>query len=287
MNIKINRAIILLFCTFSILSCSSNNNTPTPNSENYISSQKSILKNIAIKFPDYAHNTDIHKAVNFELGIGVLQDFNQSKKLYSALAKKGNLMAMVKMGEYYELGLGGEKNLDLAKNYYLQAANKNYSPAMNNLGLYNHIGSKKARNIKVAEYWYKKASDKGDTFSIINLAELEISKGNNVRNYHLTNQLHQSVLKYKIPRSLSRLGYNLRKGLGVKKNIKRGKKLSTKSYYWNSYCGDIRSDARRNSNIKGRKAIERTIYLYRYYTEICDFSAASYIKLYSTRIDNK
>lgn len=280
----------LLISTFCLLivSCA-HNQIASP--ENLVAQRanKFILSNMEIKFPDYAENTkELKNAMNLELGIDGPQSFEGARRVYLALAKEGNLLATVKLGEYFELGLGGKRDLELAREYYLAAASKDYHPAMNNLGLLLHVGPQESRDFDRAKYWYLKAAQRGDVFAFVNLSDLYQKLSTRTKKYDRERTLlSQLVINREIPRSLYTLGLNLTYGTGVDQDIETGERLLKKSRYWNNKCGDIKSEARRYSNIDSTQALESAVFYHRYYAEICDLQATTYLKLYVKFLNSK
>jgi TPR repeat protein len=87
--------------------------------------------------------------------------YAQSRRLFQALAEKGDTRAQFMMGTIYEQGLGVPKDLAAAARWYRRAADGGNASAQYNLGIFYQFGKGVPKDAKEAVRWLLKAADQG------------------------------------------------------------------------------------------------------------------------------
>lgn len=109
----------------------------------------------------------------YYFGIGVTQDYTQSRILFTQSAEQGNAIAQYRLGYILEEGLAGAKEPLKALEWYRKSAEQG-----NAIGQYYlaEIYIRRAEGIpynrEQAIYWYTKSAEQGDTDAQVNLGAL-------------------------------------------------------------------------------------------------------------------
>jgi TPR repeat protein len=82
----------------------------------------------------------------YELGIGVVSDFDESDRWFSLAAANGNAEAQCKVAEFYRDGLAGVRDYVTAAQWYYKAAIQGNAEAQFELGLY-FSGGRRERSL--------------------------------------------------------------------------------------------------------------------------------------------
>lgn len=105
--------------------------------------------------------------LHYQSGKGVPSDswaasvwFGKALGKWEALAKKGNLDAKLRLGEFYD----NQKDYQQALLWYKKAADMGSVTADLQIALHYRLGWGVPANDKVAFFWYKKAAEKGDGY---------------------------------------------------------------------------------------------------------------------------
>ncbi len=113
--------------------------------------------------------------------------YDEAKKMWEELAKKGNTTALINLANLFEQGNGVKKDRIEALKYIKKAAKLNDERAQYELGIEYEKGIYLKRDLNKAEYWLKKAA-KNDS-SQAQLAYgimLATSKGKGIENISST-----------------------------------------------------------------------------------------------------
>jgi hypothetical protein len=87
--------------------------------------------------------------------------YAQSRRLFQALAEKGDTRAQFMMGTIYEQGLGVPKDLPSAARWYRLAAEGGSASAQYNLGIFYQFGKSVPQDPAEAARWLHMAADQG------------------------------------------------------------------------------------------------------------------------------
>lgn len=121
------------------------------------------LENISLtELKSRANRNDVEAIAElgrrYSAGIGVLQDIDKAKKLYSKAANSGDPTAQNELAGAYDYGLFGEENPQQAVYWYRNAAELGFAPAQYNIGHMLQYGRGVERNLSEALSFYKKAA---------------------------------------------------------------------------------------------------------------------------------
>lgn len=102
-------------------------------------------------------------------GNGVVQDYKQALKWYTAAAEQGHAMAQGDLAYMYDVGNGVVQDYRQALKWYTKAAEQGYAMAQNNLGIMYKEGQGVAQDYRQALYWYSKSAEQGYALAQYNL----------------------------------------------------------------------------------------------------------------------
>ena len=109
------------------------------------------------------------KAVSYEDGEGVPQDYQKAVALYEELAELGRPDAQYNLGVMYELGKGVPQDYSKALHWYNKAAENGNVDAQFDLGFMYFDGEDILQDYQKALYWWEKAAENGDAWAQFNL----------------------------------------------------------------------------------------------------------------------
>jgi len=158
--------------------------------------------------------------------------YDNARKIWQALAERGNAEASFNLGVLYEDGLGVSQDLAQALLHYETAAVGGSFKAQYRLGLLYFTGKKVPLNKVKAKHWLTKAAAEGDRDSIDMLAILS-GTNNSERDkaflraetahasgdYREAAKIWQQLADDNDVISRTRLAWLYEKGLGVKRNL--------------------------------------------------------------------
>jgi TPR repeat protein len=168
--------------------------------------------------------------------------YDNARKIWQALAQRGNAEASFNLGILYEDGLGVNQNLAQALRHYETAAIGGSFKAQYRLGLLYFTGKKVPLDKVKAKHWLTKAAAEGDSDSIEMLAILS-GVNNDERDkqflraetahasgdYSQSAQIWQQLADKDDVISRTRLAWLYEKGLGVERNLKHAAVLCRQS----------------------------------------------------------
>lgn len=158
--------------------------------------------------------------------------YDNARKIWKALAQRGNAEASFNLGVLYEDGLGVSQSLSQALLHYETAATGGSFKAQYRLGLLYFTGKKVPLDKAKAKRWLTKAAAEGDSDSIDMLSILSGANSSErdkvflraetahaSGDYHQAAQIWQQLADDNDVTSRTRLAWLYEKGLGVKRNL--------------------------------------------------------------------
>lgn len=111
----------------------------------------------------FSHDAIYLRAILYDCGYGVKQDYEMAFILLREAASKGNVRATYEVGRHFYEGLGVDKNDDNAFQWFkIAAGSPNYvTDAMYSLAEMYEQGRAVESNHETAMMWYEKAAQKG------------------------------------------------------------------------------------------------------------------------------
>lgn len=106
---------------------------------------------------------DIASAQDFAEGMRahLAKHYAESRRVFQALAEKGDARAQFMMGTIYEQGLGVPKDLAAAARWYRRAAEGGSPSAQYNLGIFYQFGKGVPQDPTEAARWLHRAAEQG------------------------------------------------------------------------------------------------------------------------------
>lgn len=92
-------------------------------------------------------------ALNYQEGVKVKQDYNESLKWYIKSAENGNTSSMINLAYLYSYGIGVKQDLDESFNWNMKAAKSGDSSGMFNVSRSFEFGLGVKKDIEKADYW--------------------------------------------------------------------------------------------------------------------------------------
>lgn len=168
--------------------------------------------------------------------------YDNARKIWQALAQRGNPEASFNLGILYEDGLGVQQSIEQALLHYESAATGGSFKAQYRLGLLYFTGKKVPLDKVKAKRWLTKAAAEGDSDSIEMLAILNGSNLNDrdqafllaetasaSGDYNQAAKIWQQLADNNDVISRTRLAWLYEKGLGVERNLKHAAVLFRQS----------------------------------------------------------
>ncbi len=168
--------------------------------------------------------------------------YDNARRIWQALAQRGNAEASFNLGVLYEDGLGVSEDLDQALLHYETAATGGSFKAQYRLGLLYFTGKKVPLDKVKAKRWLTKAAAEGDSDSIEMLeimsgsssnerdqAFLRAETANASGDYSQAAKIWQQLADDNDVISRTRLAWLYEKGLGVERNLKHAAVLFRQS----------------------------------------------------------
>jgi TPR repeat protein len=168
--------------------------------------------------------------------------YDNARKIWQALAERGNAEASFNLGVLYEDGLGVSQDLAQALLHYETAAIAGSFKAQYRLGLLYFVGKTVPKDKTKAKHWLTKAAAEGDTDSIEMLKILNSTSSNQrdeeflraetahaSGDYIQAANIWQRLADNNDRISRTRLAWLYEKGLGVKRDLKQAAKLFRQS----------------------------------------------------------
>ena len=111
--------------------------------------------------------------INYCLGKGVEEDYDEAAVWYRKAAEQGLADAQFILGLYYEHGIGssGQDYVE-AVNWFRKAAEQGHGTAMNNLALKYLNGDGVQKDIRKYYEWIIKSADSGNQYGLLNLGDI-------------------------------------------------------------------------------------------------------------------
>lgn len=160
--------------------------------------------------------------MNYELGIGVKQNWEQAFRYYKRASDQESTLARYNVGRLLEKGLGTPKNIDDAVGAYISAANKGHAMAQYAVGRCFMKGIGGEVDLYEAKRYCQLASDQGYGLAQCGLGHcyekglgVSINLQEAVRLYKLSADQGHSDAKY----AQFNLGKCYEKGIGVKADL--------------------------------------------------------------------
>lgn len=119
------------------------------------------------------------------------QDYSASLDCYLKAANLGNIISMIKIGDYYHDGLGVGKDYKTAFQWYEKAAMKGNADGMHDIGLAYYFGEGVSKNLKRAFGWFKKAAPKEHEYAMYYLAECYLNGNGTTKDTEKAYQLYR------------------------------------------------------------------------------------------------
>ena len=104
-----------------------------------------------------------------EFGIGLSQNVDEAIKLYRLAASQGSAEALGLLGSFFRTGNGVEKDTDEALRLYRAASDQNDPAAQNAIGICTEEGIGVPQDNNKAANWYRRAAERGNADAQYNL----------------------------------------------------------------------------------------------------------------------
>jgi len=168
-------------------------------------------------------------------GIGTEIDYKLALKWFNESANQGHSESQLNLGIMYSKGKGVYKNIDTAIQWLKKSAKQENAVAQFTLGLLYQ----KNNNFDQAIHWYAKSSIQGHVDASYNLGLLYQTE---LKDFKMAENWYLKAIEHNDFASMVNLGEMYAIGKGIKKDLKKAKRLIKESYE-NSNDNTIKREA--------------------------------------------